>query len=137
MSELTVASLNDGIRDRVRLALLEAIPNEQMDALLAAEFARYFKEERWNGGSRPSPFQEAVKAEIDRQVKAVVTERIKDQLASMVSTWDEADGQHKLVGELVEKLAPLALKGFMADIVSMVASNIRSSIENARTGNRY
>lgn len=82
MSEtaLTVASLGDQVRDKVRLAMLNAIPDEAMDKLIAGEFKNFFDERRgvYNNERRPSKFQEMVLNQIRAEMLKRISEKIHD-----------------------------------------------------------
>ena len=118
MSEtaLTVQSLGDAVKDKVRKAMMDAIPDDALQGLIKAEFDKFFidQQDRHYSSNPPTPsaFKTMVKREIETAMNEKVKEIIKGQVNKVTTEW-ESDGGYKVIGELVEKMAPAALTGTM------------------------
>lgn len=132
-NELTIPNLADAIRDRVRSSIVSVIPDEQIDKLVKSEFDSFFKipeRPHWSSDAgKGSPFQEAVKREIDVFVKEKVQAEVQDQLNAFTqATWDDAG--KSFVAQFVKEYAPYALEGVAAAMVTSAMNNLRNNPDN-------
>ena len=112
------------MRDRVRASILSAIPDEKVDALIAAEWTAFFEMKQLHYNSeRTSPFREMVKLEITKMMQ----ERIrKDLEAAFAGSWN--NGQFETAEDLIKLLKPVLYEALMGGIAQTVANNIRMNL---------
>jgi uncharacterized protein YajQ (UPF0234 family) len=124
---LTVQSLGDAVKDKVRKAMMDAIPDEALQALIKAEFDNFFQDQsnRYDNGKTPSPFKVMVRNEIEKAVSQKVRDLIQEQTAKIVTEWD--GDNHRVLGDLVTKLAPAALEGVMHTIAGRTLQGLRNT----------
>jgi hypothetical protein len=127
-TELQMSNLGEVLRDRVRTAIVSAIPDDQIDTLIKAEFENYFKEPtRKQVGSGyhakteegPTRFELAVRAEIDEQLKPIMKQAVSEVLEGITSEWNDNGHQEVrggLVNELAQQMAPMAIQAFIQQI---------------------
>jgi hypothetical protein len=125
--QLTVQSLGDAVKDKVRKAMMDAIPDEALQTLIKAEFDNFFldQSDRYNNQKQPSPFKVLVRKEIEKAIEEQVRQIIKTQTQSLVQEWDGEGG--RVLGDLVTKLAPAALEGVMHSIAGRTLNAIKGS----------
>lgn len=115
-TDLSIQSLGDAVRDKVRKAMMDSIPDEAIHSLIKNEFDMFFKDEvSQYRGAEPSPFKKMIREEVHAQMRARVSDIIKGELDTLTTTSD-AFGGVKLVGELVQRMAPTVLESVMANI---------------------
>ena len=113
-------NLTDHIREKVRETLIMAIPDEQMDAMIRAEFDDFFKSRPGYGKIKQSRLGLIVQEELDKLMR----EKIRGWLdTNFQRQWDNGIERH--VGELVGSLAPIVQQSMMADIVQRSLSELR------------
>lgn len=125
--ELTVASLGDQVRDKVRSAMMNAIPDEAMDKLIAGEFANFFKEKEdsYNRTKKPSEFQELVLSNI----RVEMTKRINEKIGELVfKSVEESNKNGQLTLDIVELITPTVHKAMMASIADGVVGVLRQNL---------
>lgn len=112
--ELTVASLGDAVREKVRKAMFDAIPDDALDKLVANEFQRFFQTKTEYNREIPSDFQVIVKKQIEAAMHDRIFELVKKKVDEHVYNWDTTGS--KTVSALVEAMAPAAMAGIMKHI---------------------
>ena len=92
MSDITKFDVTEHIRTKVRETLLSAIPDEQMDRMIQAEFDSFFRERRdsFSTFSKPSPFQEKVREVLWSEMEKSLRTWIEQHLAQHWATHGEA-----------------------------------------------
>lgn len=123
-TKITVSSLGDAVRDKVRKAIMDSIPDEAMDSLVKAEFDRFFKDTNEYSRSQPSPFKILVQNEIQNLMKERVKELIKTKVDSLTEEW--SGNGISLVGQLVEEMAPHVLAGLSKNIAMNCIAQLRN-----------
>jgi hypothetical protein len=120
------------LRDRIRVGLMELIPDEQWDALIKSEVEAFTKPERLDQWGRPvqpsrSSLQHMIRDELNQEAKA----RIKATLEDEDFKREYLDGRY-VIGQAVKKianeLAPTILTGFVESIVESALSRVRNSL---------
>lgn len=118
-TEITIHSLGDAIKDKVRKTMMDAIPDEALQVLIKKEFDSFFvgqKPHVYSSEVSPSAFSVIVKKELELALSNKVKTIIEKSVQGLTHEWDE-DG-NKLIGDLVEKMAPAAMNGIMVNIAS-------------------
>ena len=100
------ATYVDKVRDKIKQSLIDIIPDDQWNAMLAAEISGFFKEQVVPGNgyretsTRPSEFRRIVLTVLEEETKR----RVKDMLSSpeWSSYWD---GNKQRAGEEIARLA--------------------------------
>ena len=100
------ATYVDKVRDKIKQSLIDIIPDEQWNTMLAAEISSFFKEQVVPGNgyhsatTKPSEFQRIVLVVLEEETKRC----IRDMLASpeWSSYWD---GNKQKAGEEIARLA--------------------------------
>lgn len=116
-------SVTDVIRERVRVAIMASMPDEQIDAMVTSEHERFFAEIDRYGNKRESPFRKQVRAEIERCVK----ERV---VAWMDENFDDVykNGERKVTGEMVAAFVPVVQAEMIESMVSEALVSVRSRL---------
>lgn len=72
MTDIKRFDVTEHLRAKVRETLIGSLPDEQMDAMIQAEFRAYFEPEqnRYNSTTTPSPFQSLVRETISKEVES-------------------------------------------------------------------
>jgi hypothetical protein len=136
MTELTRPdNIADMVRDKVKAALVEIIPQEQWDNLIKAEWEAFFKERTVSGyhsGSgraetKPSLFTEMIHEEIKSHLKGKIKDRVQEELVGV--SWDgKPEGDSLLFKEVVEACAPHIVRAFSREIISNMSMQIRTAL---------
>lgn len=126
--ELTVQSLGDTVRDSVRKAMMDAIPDSALQSLISKEFDNFFKDTagQYNRPDEPSPFKRMVKAEIELAMKDKIRELIKEKTSAEVTKWD--GNNNVIVSTLVEEMAPAAMNSIMKSIAYTCVNNMKNNV---------
>lgn len=123
-TQLTVQSLGDAVKDRVRKAMMDAIPDTALEGLIQAEFKSFFEDKQVDRYSNnlptPSGFKQMVKVEIEVAMRA----KIKQIILDKVNVYD-VDG-NKALTALVEELAPAAMRGTMTNIAYQCVNALKN-----------
>lgn len=125
-NELTVQSLGDAVKDRVRKAMMDAIPDEVLQGLIKKEFENFFEDGKpnyHNSFIEPSSFKKIVKAQIELAMAERIKILVKEQVDTCIAQWG-VTGQ-TAVGKLVEEMAPAAMKGIMQNIAGTCISQLQ------------
>ena len=124
------ATYVDKVRDKIKQSLIDIIPDEQWNAMLAAEISSFFKEQvvPSNGyrdtTTKPSEFRRIVLAVLEEETK----KRVRDMLASpeWSSYWD---GNKQKAGEEIARIAQengaAILAKWLEAAIGQVISGIR------------
>ena len=124
------ATYVDKVRDKIKQSLIDIIPDEQWNTMLAAEISSFFKEQIVPGNgyrettSKPSEFRRIVLVVLEEETK----KRVRDMLASpeWSSYWD---GNKQKAGEEIARIAQENGAAIMAKwleaAIGQVISNIR------------
>lgn len=125
--ELTVASLGDQVRDKVRSAMMNAIPDEAMDKLIADEFANFFDKKRdsYRNEIKPSEFQEMVLSQIRVEMGKSISKKVEELVFKSV---EEKDKNGQLTFDIVELITPTVHKAMMASIADGVVNVLRQNL---------
>ena len=100
------ATYVDKVRDKIKQSLIDIIPDEQWNAMLAAEISSFFKEQVVPGNgyretaAKPSEFRRIVLMVLEEETK----KRVRDMLAS--PEWSNYwDGNRQKAGEEIARIA--------------------------------
>ena len=129
-TEIQEFDLTTAIRNRVRGVIIDAIPDEQVDEMIRAEFQGFFKERKVNYGRdvAPSRFAELIK----KHIEALLNEKIREWLdKNFDQVWSDDDCE-LLVGEMVGEFTPIVQKKMAADIVSRALFEFKNTLNNFR-----
>lgn len=125
---VNIQQVNDSMRERVREAVIGAVPQEQWDALIQATLKEFFEKpsddrSRWGGESR-APFVVL----LHKVAEEIVRERVQEVLrAGFTSVWDTDLQQH--VNENLSKLLADAAPAMIASIFRQHAQAVIASLQ--------
>lgn len=127
-NELTVQSLGDAVKERVRKAMFDSIPDDVIGQLIAKEFEIYFQDtkNRYDSKTEPSPFTKMLKEEIQKQFKERALEVIKKKIQEVTIDWSNHGSE--LVGSLVQEMAPYAMQGMSKFIANDCVNQLRKNL---------
>lgn len=132
--ELTVSSLGDAVRDKVRLAMFESIPDEAMDKVIAGEFEKFFseKERIWLGGKNVevSPLQKMIKEEIQQQLQVRLKATIQEFLDSKKKDQSQPDFLDQGIKKYCAEIAPLMMKEFFANMAGQAVQQMTNNLNS-------
>lgn len=111
--------LSDVIRNKVRKALVLALPPEDLDKYIKEEWDSFFKEEQLGYYKQPSTFQLMLHEEIQNRVRLQLKKWMDENFEK---TW--VGKEELLIGEMVEKFTPIVLKRLSYGLASQVLSEI-------------
>lgn len=139
MSEIAAFNPNqfqDKVRDRIRAAFVELIPEDQWNALVQKEIDAFLttREERVSGYSyetrvvvRPSALRQAVWDVLAEEAKKRA--RVMLDSPEWQSMWN---GEREVLGEslakFVEEAAPVLLKSMFTNAVQTAVASLRSQL---------
>ena len=115
-------SFQDIVRDRVRTVIMDAVPDEQIDALIQAEWKSFFESRKttgYNSTTLPSPFSQMVESAIRNELK----EKVRAQVNTMMDGFNVEDD----VDSAVARLAPKVLKSVIEEFTRTVIQNVSQS----------
>jgi len=128
-------SLEEAVRAKIRSALFDAIPDEQIDGLIQKQWADFFEPTRRNTGSGawpkwedvPSRFAQLVTAEISEQIKPLISASVRAELAKLEIAHEDGEAVVKgeLVNAIVKAAAPTMIEAFFAEMVGGVLQAIQ------------
>jgi hypothetical protein len=81
MSNITRFDVTEHIRAKVRETLIAAIPDDEMDKMIEAEFHQFFREQRDYPGASPKPSQ------FQLSVRKVLWEEMEGALKSWITRY--------------------------------------------------
>jgi hypothetical protein len=119
--ELTVSTLGDAVREKVKLAIFDSIPDAAVQQLIENEFKKMTLKEPY--GNRLSPLEEVIQSEIKRQMTARVQ---ADVTAYIDLTYQNRSKE--LVDKAIKDIAPLFMAGMMEQFASMAVQNLRNQL---------
>ena len=126
-NQLTIATLGDTVRERVKSAIFSAIPDEAVEALIAGEFARMTdkSEEEYinNQRVRLSPLQKIIAAEIKTQL----SNRMKEDVTKYIDQTYQNQSK-ELVQGAIKELAPIFMASMCERFAAMAVQDIRNQL---------
>lgn len=122
-SEITVHSLGDAVRDRVRATLFSAIPDEAINALIASELSKMTTPSTDYYTRGRSELQQIVEKEMKKQfsermvldVTKYIDETYKNQSKELVQT-------------AIKELAPIFMAGMMESFAANAVQALRNQL---------
>jgi hypothetical protein len=126
-NQLTVTSLGDAVREKVRKAMFDSIPDEAIGTMIAGEFDSFFKDKRdsYNGRLITSPFTDLVKREIENHFKERVRDIVKKQVDELTKNWDT--NSNTMLGAMIEEMAPHAMVGMSKMIAQECINRLKNN----------
>lgn len=129
------ANFAELIRDKVRDTILGAIPQEQIDALIAAEWTACVDgvpagKNQWGTvctPAQPPKLKAMIENEIAAQLRPMVQAAVEKGLTER---WD--NGQREIAGEMVDKLRPHLADALFGAMASRIAGELRDAVRNGR-----
>jgi hypothetical protein len=126
-------NLAELVRDKVKMALVDIVPQEQWDRVIKAEWDSFFKERTVPGQygrsaeKKPSLFTEMVHEAIRKQLHKKIQEQVETETAGM---WPGNTPEHDgpLVAEIVKECAPHIFQAFARDVMMNVVQNVRTAL---------
>lgn len=116
--ELSINTLGDAVRERVKGAIFSSIPDEAIEKLIEKEFKNLTEPEY---GGRKSQLQEVILGEIKNQMAVRVRESVTKYLDETYVAKPK-----ELVDGAIKELAPI----FMASLMESFASNAVQQLRN-------
>lgn len=130
--ELSVQSLGDVVKDKVRKAMFESLPDEAVGKLIQAEFSKFFEDQKRNSYSSeldPSQFKMMIRQQIQELMKERVIAMLRDKVNTYLDGVNVApNGTPYNVGALFEEMAPHVLKGIMSEISYKCVMNLQNNL---------
>ena len=113
------------VRDKIRKVLFDSIPDEQIDTLIKAQYAKLFEKSRDRYDNvQDSEFNRMVNTEIQKtmtiQIKETVERCFKEQWTQELSD--------RILEDVVKKFATSAIAGLAQDLVAMSLNNFRNQL---------
>ena len=129
-TEMTVANLGDTVRDSVRKAMFDALPDSAIQQVIQNEFKAYFEEgtNQYNRERVKSPFAQMVQS----KVQEILKERVHAQLLQHIDKLIDQNNPSDMLHALVEDCAPAVLAGLSKSIAHNVCESLRQGLMNGR-----
>lgn len=125
-NELTVSSLGDAVRERVKLAIFSSIPDEAVDKLIKNEFQRMVTEKSdYFDSKNVSPLHRMIGDEIKRQL----SDRSKQAVSEYLDKTYQAQPK-QMVDAAIKELAPLFMAGMVESFTTAAINSLRSQLYN-------
>lgn len=128
-NELTVSSLGDAVRDKVRAALFSSIPDEAIHKLIENEFKSFSTSQYSNN---KSDLQTVILNEIKRQCG--------ERISKSVSTYiDETfvSSPKEMVDAAIKELAPIFMASMMNSFVQSAIQHLRNDLSRSGVNFNY
>jgi UDP-N-acetyl-D-mannosaminuronic acid transferase (WecB/TagA/CpsF family) len=125
-NEITVATLGDAVRDRVKKAIFDSIPDAAIESLINAELKKLTdtEEVHWNGKyQRVSQLQRIIGDEFKKQL----CERAQKQVGEYLDLTYQNQSK-ELVDKAIKEIAPLFLAGMAERFAEAAASGLRQQL---------
>lgn len=122
--EITVQSLGDAVRDKVRSVIFQSIPDEAIQTIMEKEFTSLKEKKHYNDRSE---IQTIINDEIKRQIKERAVESVKKYLDD-----NFVAAPKETVNILVQEMAPLVMASFAQSFAVDCVNVLRSQIQNNR-----
>jgi len=119
-NELTISTLGDAVRDRVKGAIFASIPDDAIEKLIAKEFESMTKSDYH---SSKSPLQQQVFEEIKRQCSVRVAESVTKYLDQTFQS-----NPKELVDSAIKELAPLFMAGMTESFAAQAVQHLRNQL---------
>ncbi len=126
-NDLSITSLGDTIRDKVRKAMFDAVPEATMDGIIKREFDEYFKKTQYHNGLNISPFQKQVQIIMEEILRSELNAKLHIKLKDAMSGMD-GENPNAVMKDLAEMLAPDVLRGIMRNISINIVNEIRNNM---------
>lgn len=126
---LSIQSLGDAVKEKVRKAMFDSIPDEAITQLIAKEFEIYFQDvqgDRYNSAVKPSPFKQLVKQEVESQFKERIKEVIRKKVGEVTVNW--TNNGSEIVGSIVQEMAPYVQAGITRAIANDCVNILKNSL---------
>lgn len=122
----TEVNFGQEVTDKVRQLIMNAMPEEKLQAVLKGEFDLYFNctTDRW-GNNGKSRFSVLVQAEVEKFMNAKVHELVHQYLGKLVFGNGEAEAM-----AVLEAITPAVQKAMMRDMASNVAQAYVLGLQN-------
>jgi len=120
--------LTEHIRDKVKEALMIAMPEEDLDTYIKQEMHQFFKTDD-RGYPKQSLFAGMIKNEIENRVRVMVSSWLDNNLDKV---WDSNTDAYKMVGQAVKALAPVVMEAWGAHIAQAALGMVRNQLESGR-----
>jgi hypothetical protein len=125
-NEITVATLGDAVRDRVKKAIFDSIPDAAIETLITNELKKLTdtEEVHWNGKyQRVSALQRIVGDEFKKQL----SERAQIAVAQYLDlTYNNKSKE--MVDAAIKDLAPLFIAGMVENFAAAAVSGLRNQL---------
>ncbi len=125
LTKIDLGGAAQELRDKIRSAFVDMIPPEQWAAMIQAELQAFTKPlHNTYGEARPSPLQAMMRAELERIVKAKITEALASP------EWSSFDGAisagvQRAILEHRDALIESMLKSMMGTAIQSALSQMR------------
>jgi hypothetical protein len=115
------------VTDKVRQLIMNAMPEEKVQAVLKAEYDKYFtdKPDRWNNPGK-SPFSQLVESEVKRVVEQKVREEVNKYLYDLV--WENNGKEH--AEAILAEITPAVMHAMAKQTALNVARTFVSGMPN-------
>jgi PHP family Zn ribbon phosphoesterase len=120
-NEMTVATLGDAVKDRVKKAIFDSIPDAAVQQLIENEFKKLTAKEQY--GDRLSPLEQIIQAEIRKQM----SERINQDIVTYLDLTYQNKSK-ELVDAAIKQLAPLFMAGMVENFASAAVQGLRNQL---------
>ncbi len=123
-NQLSVQDLGSAVKDRVRKAMMDAIPDAALEGLIAKEFQSFFQDNKDEYNRKIiAPFSLLVRKEISDQLGLAISEKIRTEVQKLTHDYKT----NQLIGDLVKEMAPAAMQGVMEGIASKCIQSLKMS----------
>ena len=130
-NQLTVSSLGDSVKDNVRKAMFDSIPEHIMDNVIKGEFKKFFEEpaDRY-GNSKDSAFQVMVKKEMRDQINETLKTKVSEYINNEIATKANGMYMHEGFTVIAKEYGPKLMESFFANIAGQMMANIQNEMQN-------
>jgi hypothetical protein len=116
---------------------LDLIPQEKMQEAVAEEWKIFFAPvKKPYDKTEPSPFQCLIQAEITKQAKAVITEKLSQEMYTLTQP-EGKDLLKSLISELGPNLYEHLIAGIIQTLAKSMGHQVKDMIANPQNYNRY
>lgn len=126
-NELTVNTLGDAVRDRVKKALFDSIPDTAIENLIQNEFTKMTSKTRdeWAGSQRRqmSELEFIIATEIKKQLQERSSKSVSQYLDQTYTNQSK-----EMVDAAIKDLAPLFMAGMIENFTSAAINGLRNQL---------
>ena len=128
-TEISVQTLGDAVRDRVKKAIFDSIPDIAIDSLIKKELETFTNNRRsiYENGSIVD--RTDLEILIVKEIKDYLSNRIKEDVTKYLDETYQSNAK-ELTSAAIKELAPIFMAGMMESFASHAVRDLRNALQS-------